>query len=397
MQTDQFPSMPDATVPTIDAQTLAAQIDAAEPRTLLDVRMSPEYETWHIEGPSVSTLNIPYIQFLEGDAPAAATAALPSDERVTVVCAKGGASEFVAGILAEAGYDVDHLEDGMQGWARVYERTEITAHPGPATVFQYHRRSSGCLGYLVVGSDGAAVVDPLRAFADRYRADAAAAGVDLTVAIDTHVHADHISALPALGADGVDARMSPGAIDRGVTHAGVAPLADGASVDLGDATLTAVATPGHTSGMMSILVDGATLLTGDGLFVDSVARPDLEEGDAGADPAARQLYASLQEQILPMDPETIIAGAHTSGDAAPAADGTITAPLGEIVDRMPILTADEAAFVTEVLREMPPRPANYERIIDINLGTDRADDATAFQLELGPNNCAASTHTLASD
>ena len=397
MQLDQFPSMPDVTVPTTDADTLAAQIDADEPLTLLDVRMTDEYETWHIEGPSVSTVNIPYIAFLEGEVPPQASEALPTDGRVTVVCAKGGASEFVAGILAEAGYDVDHLAGGMQGWARVYERTEITAHPGPATVYQYHRRSSGCLGYLVVGSEGAAVVDPLRAFAERYGEDATAAGAPLTVAIDTHVHADHISAVPALAADGVDARMSPRAIDRGVTHAGIAPLDDGERIDLGDATLTAVATPGHTSGMLSVLVDDATLLTGDGLFVDSVARPDLEEGDAGAEPAAHQLYTSLQEQILPMDPATVIAGAHTSGDAPTAADGTITAPLGQIIEAMPILTASESAFVTEVLRAMPPRPANYERIIDINLGADRADDATAFQLELGPNNCAASTDALTSD
>ena len=397
MQTDESSPMGDMTVPTTDADALAAQIDAEEPVVLLDVRMRDEFETWHIDGPAVDAINIPYIEFLQGEVPPSASEALPTDAQVTVICAKGGSSEFVAAVLADAGYDVNHLEDGMQGWARVYDRREITAHDGPATVYQYHRRSSGCLGYLIVGGDAAAVVDPLRAFTDRYLEDAAAEGADLTVAIDTHVHADHISALPALSAAGIDARMSPGALDRGVTHAEIAPLEDGETISLGDAAVEAVATPGHTTGMMSVLIDGSTLLTGDGLFVDSVARPDLEEGDAGAEPAAHQLYTSLQEQILPMDPATVIAGAHTSGDAPTAADGTITAPLGQIIEAMPILTASESAFVTEVLRAMPPRPANYERIIDINLGADRADDATAFQLELGPNNCAASTHTLASD
>jgi glyoxylase-like metal-dependent hydrolase (beta-lactamase superfamily II) len=396
MQTDESSPMGDMTVPTTDADALAAQIDAEEPVVLLDVRMRDEFETWHIDGPAVDAINIPYIEFLQGEVPPSASEALPTDAQVTVICAKGGSSEFVAAVLADAGYDVNHLEDGMQGWARVYDRREITAHDGPATVYQYHRRSSGCLGYLIVGGDAAAVVDPLRAFTDRYLEDAAAEGADLTVAIDTHVHADHISALPALSAAGIDARMSPGALDRGVTHAEIAPLEDGETISLGDAAVEAVATPGHTTGMMSVLIDGSTLLTGDGLFVDSVARPDLEEGDAGAEPAARQLYASLQERILPMDAETVIAGAHTGGQAPPAADGTITAPLGEIVSRMPILTADESAFVTEVLREMPPRPANYQQIIDINLGADRADDATAFRLELGPNNCAASTDALTS-
>jgi hypothetical protein len=39
---------------------------------------------------------------------------------------------------------------------------------------------------------------------------------------------------------------------------------------------------------------------------------------------------------------------------------------------------------------MPPRPANYEEIIAVNLGLDSATDEESFELELGPNNCAAS-------
>jgi len=45
--------------------------------------------------------------------------------------------------------------------------------------------------------------------------------------------------------------------------------------------------------------------------------------------------------------------------------------------------------VERVCNDIPPRPANVERIVAINLGTERADDETAFELELGPNNCAA--------
>jgi len=46
---------------------------------------------------------------------------------------------------------------------------------------------------------------------------------------------------------------------------------------------------------------------------------------------------------------------------------------------------------------MPPRPANYEDIIATNLGQQEADDEEAFELELGPNNCAASQESLADD
>jgi hypothetical protein len=38
---------------------------------------------------------------------------------------------------------------------------------------------------------------------------------------------------------------------------------------------------------------------------------------------------------------------------------------------------------------MPPRPNNYEQIIATNLGRDGVDDDEAFEMELGPNNCAA--------
>jgi hypothetical protein len=38
---------------------------------------------------------------------------------------------------------------------------------------------------------------------------------------------------------------------------------------------------------------------------------------------------------------------------------------------------------------MPPRPANHETIIAVNLGRETAADDVAFELELGPNNCAA--------
>jgi hypothetical protein len=46
-------------------------------------------------------------------------------------------------------------------------------------------------------------------------------------------------------------------------------------------------------------------------------------------------------------------------------------------------------FVAYVTADMPPRPANFERVIAINLGQETADDEAAFELELGPNNCAA--------
>jgi len=392
-----FPT-PDVEIESVTPAGLKERIDAAEDVTLLDARMQSEYEKWRIDGERVESINIPYFHFLDDDIDDDVLAQIPDDRELTVLCAKGGASEFVAGALKERGYDVNHLADGMNGWARIYEAVEVERYDGAGTLLQYQRPSSGCLGYLVFDGDEAAVVDPLRAFTDRYLEDAAELGVELTYAIDTHIHADHISGVRELADAGVEGVIPEAAIDRGVTYADEMTAAeDGDEFQVGDATIETVSTPGHTSGMTSYLIDGELLATGDGLFVESVARPDLEEGDDGAPEAAAQLYESLQERVLTLPEETLIGGAHYSDAAEPAEDGTYTAPIGQLVDEMDALTMDEDEFVELILSDMPPRPANYQDIIATNLGQQDADDEEAFELELGPNNCAASQESLAGD
>ena len=392
-----FPT-PEASVESITPESLKAKIDDGEAVTLLDTRMASDYEEWKIDGPTVESINIPYFEFLDGDIDAEVLERVPDDEHVTVLCAKGGASEYVAGALADRGYDVDHLEEGMNGWASIYEAEEVTGYAGAGTLLQYQRPSSGCLGYLVYDDGEAAVIDPLRAFTERYLEDAAELGVELTYAFDTHIHADHISGVRALDAEGVEGVIPEAAVDRGVSYAdAVTTAADGDTFAVGGATIEAVYTPGHTTGMTSYLVDESLLATGDGLFIESVARPDLEEGDEGAPDAARLLYESLQERVLTLPDETLIGGAHFSDAAEPAADGTYTASLGELQAEMAALSMDEDEFVELILSDMPPRPANYEAIIGTNLGQNTVDDEEAFTLELGPNNCAASQESLAGD
>ncbi|WP_128905601.1 MBL fold metallo-hydrolase [Halorubrum amylolyticum] len=415
MNADDFPT-PDVDVDSVDPESLKDRIDAGEEVTLLDARMQSDYEEWRIDGENVTSINVPYFEFLEDDIDDDVLDRIPDDREVTVLCAKGGASEFVAGTLAERGYDVDHLEDGMNGWAGIYEAVEVGGYDGAGTLLQYQRPSSGCLGYLLYDDDEAAIIDPLRAFTDRYLADAAELGVDLQYALDTHVHADHISGVRELAEfsgssraersddvrdlddEGVEGVIPEAAVDRGVTYADeLTTAADGDTFQVGDATIEAVSTPGHTTGMTSYLVDGSLLATGDGLFVESVARPDLEEGDEGAPDAARTLYESLQERVLTLPDDTLVGGAHFSDVAEPATDGTYTAPIGELVAEMDALTMDEDDFVDLILSDTPPRPANYEDIIATNLGRNAVDDDEAFTLELGPNNCAASQDSLAGD
>ncbi|MGQ4554515.1 MBL fold metallo-hydrolase [Halobellus sp. GM3] len=397
MNPEDFPT-PDATVEAVAPETLKAQIDGGEDVTVLDARMSSEYDEWHIDAENVTSINVPYFEFLEDDIDADVLEQIPTDREVTVLCAKGGASEFVAGTLKDRGYDVVHLEDGMNGWARIYERVAVSAYEGAGELYQYQRPSSGCLGYLLVDGDEAAVVDPLRAFTDRYLEDVEDLGVELTYAFDTHIHADHISGIRDLDAEGVEGVIPAAAVDRGVTYADELTTAeDGDTFAVGEATVETVFTPGHTTGMTSYLLDESLLATGDGLFIESVARPDLEDGDEGAPDAARMLYESLQERVLTLPEDTLVGGAHFSDAAEPADDGTYTAPLDQLLTQMDALTMDEDEFVELILSDMPPRPANYEDIIATNLGQNAVDDEEAFTLELGPNNCAASQESLAGD
>jgi len=347
--------MPDVEIESVSSEELKEQIDAGEEVTLLDTRMESEYDEWSIGGETVESINIPYFEFLDDEIDDDVLAQIPDDREITVLCAKGGSSEYVAGTLKERGYDVDHLEDGMNGWARIYERVEVERYDGAGTLYQYQRPSSGCLGYLIVDGDEAAVIDPLRAFTDRYLEDVDDLGADLQYAIDTHIHADHISGVRNLDAEGVEGVIPDAAVDRGVTYADEMTLAaDGDEFAVGDATIETVYTPGHTSGMTSYLIDDSLLATGDGLFVESVARPDLEEGDDGAPEAASQLYESLQERVLTLPDDTLIGGAHFSDAAEPADDGTFTAPVGQLTEEMDALTMDEDEFVELILSDMPP-------------------------------------------
>lgn len=390
-ESDPPATIADSDVPagTLSPDRLRDRIEGDETVTILDVRITSDFETWHIEGGPVDITNVPYYAFLEDETDAIEQ--VPAGDPVIVVCAEGDASGYVAGLLVDAGRQAVSLENGMEGWASIYDATEITAYDGSGTVIQYHRPSTGCLSYLVASNGETAVIDPLRAFAERYREDAAELGATLEYAIDTHCHADHVSGVGSLTERGVTGLVPAATIDRGMEiSAEVTPIEDGDELEVGAITIEARHTPGHTTGMTSYLVDESVLLTGDSLFVGSVARPDLEAGDEGAPEAAEMLYASLQTRILELDRDVIVAGGHRAEKETPAEDGTYTARLGTLIEKMPVLSMDEAEFVEYILSNMPPRPANYETIIDANLGHRSIDDEEAFRIELGPNNCAAS-------
>ena len=374
----------DTDTETVTPAALRRRLADGDPLTLLDVRDRSEIERWRIEAPS--TVNVPYMKFVAAGVTGGVADLLPDDvpEPVIAVCPRGEASAEVAAQLVDAGVDARNLAGGMEAWARLYDRIEIATVDG-ATLYQYRRPASGCLGYAVVADGEMAVIDPLRAFADRYREDAAESDATLTHAVDTHVHADHVSGVRALAKSGATPVLPAAAVtDRGVADGDdFERIADGDELAVGDATLSAVALPGHTTEMTGIQVNG-TLLTGDSLFLDGVARPDLQE-DADAAAQARTLYAALTERLREFPDDTLVAPGHTD---AGVEEGPEVARLGDLRERLPVFGMEEAEFVEHVTH-VGAEPANAERIVAINCGRETVDDEEAFELELGPNNCAA--------
>ncbi|QPV61706.1 MBL fold metallo-hydrolase [Halosimplex litoreum] len=377
----------------IDPSSLQTRIDAGESVRVLDVRDRDEVEQWRLSGPGVALTQKPYNRFLQANVTGTLeefVADVEGEGPITVVCARGEASGEVARDLTDAGFDARNLAGGMEAWARLLLAGEVQGAlpdaPG-ATLVQYRRPSSGCLGYLLVADGEAAVVDPLRAFTDRYVADAAERDAEITTVVDTHVHADHVSGLRALAdATGATPVMPAPAVERGVTY-DVDTVEDGETIAVGESSLTAVHAPGHTTGMTAFAV-GDALLTGDSLFTDGVARPDLEEGADEAPAFARELHRTLTERFARFPDETVVAPGHHSGDAVPGADEAVTARLGKCRES-PVFDLDEGEFVERITGRTPPRPANHTEIIAANLGRESVTDDVAFELELGPNNCAA--------
>jgi glyoxylase-like metal-dependent hydrolase (beta-lactamase superfamily II) len=401
MSDSDYPE-PEGEVDTLPPATLAARIRAGETVSILDVRDRDEYDAWHVDGPGVTSRQVPYIKFVQAEIKGTVAEQAPDlPEPIVVVCGEGKASAYVADLLSTEGIDAANLAGGMDAWAELLVAAAVPTD-GPVTVRQYQRPSSGCLGYLVEHDGEAAVIDPLRAFADRYVADAADLGATLSYAVDTHVHADHVSGVRAV-ADRTDAEvvLPAGAVDRGLDF-DARLVDDGETLTVGGVALHALHAPGHTHEMTGFVVDGTdpdgndagtdtdeVLLAGDSLFLRSVARPDLEEGVEGAPELAALLHRTLTERFADLPDDVLVAPGHYDATTTASGSGAYAATLGDLRGSLEALSMDADAFVDHVLSAMPSRPNNYQRIIETNLGRERVDDAEAFEMELGPNNCAA--------
>lgn len=354
---------------------------------ILDVRNEEEFASWAIEGlPPNSLLNIPYFVFLEDEAECLDR--VPRGRDVTVVCAKGGSSAFVASILTQHGIRARNLQGGMIAWGDLHVTTRVASpQESTLTLFQINRVGKRCLSYVIVSDDEALVIDPAR-HTDWYISLAQAQRAQLTRVIDTHLHADHLSGGPGLTrALGIPyhIRLDDAAGAQFPYHS----LEDGAHLALGSSVVEIIAlhTPGHTPGSTSLLVNDHYLLTGDTLFVSSIGRPDL--GDK-AEEWAQLLYRTLFDRIARLPDDVLILPAHYSDVTEMRPDGIVATTLGEARQRNPVFERrTEAQFLEYILGRLPAQPPIYREIRRANLGRIVLDAEHAVAAELGPNQCAA--------
>jgi len=372
----------------IEIAELLAKVDSGEPLLVLDVRNADEYESWKIEGRrEFKIAHIPYFDFIEDEESAAARVPKVESE-IVVVCAKGGSSQMVAEILRGSGRAARSLIGGMMAYGEYLESVNVPLPAAEEKLFEFrqlNRRGKGCLSYVVVSAGEAAVIDPSRAV-EIYESLLARAGARLVYALDTHVHADHLSGGPALAANlGGDYFVAAGA-GFGLRHR-VRALSDGAELRVGNIVIRVLATPGHTPGSVCYLLADRYLLTGDTLFKKAVGRPDL---GGQIEAWSQDLFQTLHQRIARLDDSTVVLPAHYAGTGEIGADGLVVARLGELRRDLPDLrTTDCGSFCEAMKRAMRTPPPHYAEIIDANLGKTEINLERAIEWDLGKNQCAA--------
>lgn len=146
----------------------------------------------------------------------------------------------------------------------------------------------------------AVLIDPVASEADAYTQLLKDQGLRLVYTLETHVHADHITAAgilrETLGSKSVVHR------DAGAMCADLL-VTDGVPLQVGDLEFRVLHTPGHTNGCLSFAM-ADRVFTGDALFIGGCGRTDFQQGDAG------RLYDSIHRKLFTLPPDTLVYPGH---------------------------------------------------------------------------------------
>lgn len=155
--------------------------------------------------------------------------------------------------------------------------------------------------YLIyLQSKNALIIDPVLADVSKYLEQLHILDLNLIYSLDTHIHADHITATGQLkNRTGCKIVMGSAAkIDLVDLK-----LVDQESLELDDLKIIAIHTPGHTAESCCYLINDR-LFTGDCLLINACGRTDFQNGDAA------EQYNSIFHKLLKLPNETIIYPAH---------------------------------------------------------------------------------------
>ncbi len=237
----------------------------------------------------------------------------------------------------------------------------------------YLYEPTACASYLFgcLSRSQLAVVDPHVELVDAYLAGADRVGAPIVAVFETHVQADHVSGLPALiEATGATAYLPAGA-GVGFDHV---PLADGATVELGNTVDRALATPGHAPAHHAYVVadrrrgdeEPWLAFSGDSLLVGDVGRPDLHAG-GDPEPLARQLHGSIG-RLLELPDGVLVYPSHFGGSVCGRAlSSNPFSSIGfERTHNQALAHVDVDAFARALLVDMPPPPPGQAAIVAAN-------------------------------
>ena len=167
---------------------------------------------------------------------------------------------------------------------------------------QLFNSTSGTYSYLLASRRGgeALIIDPVLERVDRYLQLVRELDLKLVKAVDTHLHADHVTGLGALRD-----RTHCITVMGENTHADVVSMrvAEGDRIEIEGVSLDVLYTPGHTDNSYSYLL-ADRVFTGDTLLIRGTGRTDFQNGDP------RAQYNSLFNKLLKLSDETMVYPAH---------------------------------------------------------------------------------------
>lgn len=236
---------------------------------------------------------------------------------------------------------------------------------------------TGCLShaaYYLESNGEAAIFDPLREI-EPYIERAKKDNAKIKYVFETHFHADFVSGhLDLVKKTG--AKIVYGPTAKPDFEAIIAE--DGQLFKVGNYTVKAIHTPGHTMESTTYLLIDENgkehgLITGDTLFIGDVGRPDLAQhvvADLNQEKLAAYLYVSLRNKIMPLNDDLIVYPNHGAGSACgKKMSKETTDTLGNQKKTnyalRPDMTKEE--FVKEVLAGLTNPPAYFPKNVLMNI------------------------------